>query len=452
MHFINIFSGLQRFSPEFYRNILNYLWGFWVTWFISGICYIYPFQKITKIKMPFWIYLTSYIIFPLMYPSYSFLLVPIIYSLLIYLFVTKRQITFSYIITNILLVVCILTSVSAIVGLSSRILIQFTFPSLAIPIMDYGAAFIQLIELAISLLIIKKIKSILNDYTKGVLTQVPFLVWTFNIFLFSRLFLNINFVSPLFKVGIPLYILSGFLYIIIIILFTKVTTRYYYYKNLTVIQDTELTNLQAYTSHIETMYDDLRRFRHDYKNVLLSLEGAVSSGNIKEVQDIFQRVVKPTNANLDDQTAVLSHLENIEDIEIKSLVYNKVMTAINDHIDISVEVVEPFKLLPKVKISDAVRIIAILFDNAINAAKEAPIKEINVSLFTKGAAQYIVIRNSTAKEKVDLHMLAGNFKGISSGKHFLGLRNLRIILASYPFIQHNSQSVNHSVTQEIIIH
>ncbi|NMV54633.1 sensor histidine kinase [Lactobacillus reuteri] len=105
--------------------------------------------------------------------------------------------------------------------------------------------------------------------------------------------------------------------------------------------------------------------------MLLSLEGAVSSGNIKEVQDIFQRVVKPTNANLDDQTAVLSHLENIEDTEIKSLVYNKVMTAINNHIDVSVEVVEPFKLLPKVKISDAVRIIAILFDNAINAAKKS---------------------------------------------------------------------------------
>ena len=49
-------------------------------------------------------------------------------------------------------------------------------------------------------------------------------------------------------------------------------------------------------------------------------------------------------------------------------------------------------------------------------------------------------------------MLDGNFKGISSGKHSLGLRNLRIILASYPFIQHNSQSENHSVTQEIIIH
>lgn len=452
MEFLNLFSGFQRFIPRFYGSMIGYLIGFWINEFISGFAYLYPFQKITKIKMPLWIYFTSYLIFPLTYPTYSFLLVPIIYSLLIYFFITNRQITFSYILTNMLLVISIFASVSAVIGLSSRILIQLTVPTFAIMIMNYGTLFIQLIELGITLLILKTIQATLNDYTKMVLPQTPVLVWTFNFFLFFRLFLNINFISPLFKVGIPLYILSGFLYIIIIVLFTKATTRYYHYKNLTVIQDTELTNLQAYTSHIETMYDDLRRFRHDYKNVLLSLEGAVSSGNIKEVQDIFQRVVKPTNTNLDDQTAVLSHLENIENIEIKSLVYNKVMTAINDHIDVSVEVVEPFKISPKVKITDAVRIIAILFDNAINAAKKAPTKKINFSLFTKETAQYIVIRNSTTEEKIDLHLLAGNFKGISSGKHSLGLRNLRIILAGYPFIQHNGQSVNHSVTQEIIIH
>ncbi|WP_457801380.1 GHKL domain-containing protein [Limosilactobacillus reuteri] len=343
-------------------------------------------------------------------------------------------------------------SVTAALGLTIVALVQAITPIFATSILNFGSPIGYLIEIIVTLPIIKKIQPALNYYSKTVLVQTPVLVWSFNIFLFFRIFLSINYTNPTIKVPAPVHILNGLLYIIIIVLFTQVTAKFYRYKNLTISQSAELTNLQAYTSHIETMYDDLRRFRHDYKNVLLSLEGAVSSGNIKEVQDIFQRVVKPTNTNLDDQTAVLSHLENIENIEIKSLVYNKVMTAINDHIDVSVEVVEPFKISPKVKITDAVRIIAILFDNAINAAKKAPTKEINFSLFTKGSAQYIVIRNSTTEEKIDLHMLDGNFKGISSGKHSLGLRNLRIILASYPFIQHNSQSANHSVTQEIIIH
>lgn len=450
MHFI--YTELQMFTPMFYGpDLLNYIYGFWIIILLCGACILYLFQKITKIKMPFWIYLTSYLIFPF-HRTYLFLLLPIIFSLLIYFFVTKRQISFSYILTNMLFDIGIFYSVTAVLGPIIATLIQSITPAFAAPISNTGTPILFLIEIIITLPILKKIQPALNYYSKTVLVQAPVLVWLFNLFLFFRIFLGINYINPIIKISAPVHMLSGLLYVIIIVLFTQVTAKFYRYKNLTISQSAELTNLQSYTSHIETMYDDLRRFRHDYKNVLLSLEGAVSSGNIKEVQDIFQRVVKPTNTNLDDQTAVLSHLENIENIEIKSLVYNKVMTAINDHIDVSIEVVEPFKISPKVKVTDAVRIIAILFDNAINAAKKAPTKEINFSLFTKGSAQYIVIRNSTAEEKIDLHMLDGNFKGISSGKHSLGLRNLRIILASYPFIQHNSQSANHSVTQEIIIH
>lgn len=450
MHFI--YTELQMFTPTFYGpDLLDYIYGFWIMMLLSGACILYLFQKITKIKMPFWIYLTSYLIFPFR-RTYLFLLLPIIFSLLIYFFVTKRQISFSYILTNMLFDIGIFYSVTAVLGLIIVASVQSITPTYATPILNYGGPIVYLIEIIITMPIIKKIQPALNYYSKTVLVQAPVLVWLFNLFLFFRIFLGINYINPIIKVSAPVHMLNGLLYVIIIVLFTQVTAKFYRYKNLTISQSAELTNLQSYTSHIETMYDDLRRFRHDYKNVLLSLEGAVSSGDIKEVQDIFQRVVKPTNTNLDDQTAVLSHLENIENIEIKSLVYNKVMTAINDHIDVSIEVVEPFKISPKVKVTDAVRIIAILFDNAINAAKKAPTKEINFSLFTKGAAQYIVVRNSTTEEKVDLHMLDGNFKGISSGKHSLGLRNLRIILASYPFIQHNSQSVNHSVTQEIIIH
>lgn len=450
MHFI--YTELQMFTPMFYGpDLLNYIYGFWIIILLCGACILYLFQKITKIKMPFWIYLTSYLIFPF-HRTYLFLLLPIIFSLLIYFFVTKRQISFSYILTNMLFDIGIFYSVTAVLGPIIAALIQSITPAFAAPISNTGTPILFLIEIIITLPILKKIQPALNYYSKTVLVQAPVLVWLFNLFLFFRIFLGINYINPIIKISAPVHMLSGLLYVIIIVLFTQVTAKFYRYKNLTISQSAELTNLQSYTSHIETMYDDLRRFRHDYKNVLLSLEGAVSSGNIKEVQDIFQRVVKPTNTNLDDQTAVLSHLENIENIEIKSLVYNKVMTAINDHIDVSIEVVEPFKISPKVKVTDAVRIIAILFDNAINAAKKASTKEINFSLFTKGSAQYIVIRNSTAEEKIDLHMLDGNFKGISSGKHSLGLRNLRIIFAGYPLIQHNSQSANHSVTQEIIIH
>ena len=149
------------------------------------------------------------------------------------------------------------------------------------------------------------------------------------------------------------------------------------------------------------MYDDLRRFRHDYKNILLSLEDVIKTGTIEQVQQLFNQIVLPTNDNLELRTAVLGHLKNIENLEIKSLVYSKVITAINQQINVTVEVADPIKLSPAVELVDVLRMISILFDNAINAAQQTTDKRVNFSFFAKAGAQYIVVGNSTQAEHID---------------------------------------------------
>lgn len=57
--------------------------------------------------------------------------------------------------------------------------------------------------------------------------------------------------------------------------------RYLVLKTMVDDQQIELNNLRLYTSHIESMYDNLRRFRHDYKNVLYSLTGALENDDIQ---------------------------------------------------------------------------------------------------------------------------------------------------------------------------
>lgn len=109
----------------------------------------------------------------------------------------------------------------------------------------------------------------------------------------------------------------------------------------------------------------------------------------------------PTNDNLELRTAVLGHLKNIENLEIKSLVYSKVITAINQQINVTVEVADPIKLSPAVELVDVLRMISILFDNAINAAQQTTDKRVNFSFFAKAGAQYIVVGNSTQAEHID---------------------------------------------------
>lgn len=311
---------------------------------------------------------------------------------------------------------------------------------------------ITLIEFAIAYWIITKTQAAVAKFVQVVAEQAPVLTWVFNLFMFSFEIFKYAGMGGSALVPSLIYIALIFAYALVMKLTIRYTTKYFQYQALVISQETELKNLQTYTSHIEEMFDDLRRFRHDYKNILTSLGGAIEEGKIDEVRSIYDRTIMATSNDLEERTAVLSHLANINDLEIKSLVYSKVITAIDKDITVEVEVVDPITLSSKVDVLDAIRIISILFDNAINAADKATGGKINFTFFNQDHNQYIVIGNSTAEEQIAAAKVSGKFKGLTTQKHSLGLRTLRILLAKYPFIQHNYKSNNHWFEQEIIIH
>lgn len=218
-------------------------------------------------------------------------------------------------------------------------------------------------------------------------------------------------------------------------------------------QQLELEHLSQYTSHVEAMYDELRRFRHDYKNILLSLSDAVENKNMNQVSDIFKRVIIPTNVNIETQTSVLGRLAEVNDLEIKSLIYSKTIEAIDKGIKVELEFERPIKLDDNIQMTDMLRIISILFDNAINATIKAKQPQINLSMFEENNVQVFQIGNSTKEKQIELSKLSGHFNNVlTNSRHGLGLRNLRSILARYPFIQNNRSSKDYWFEQQIVIY
>lgn len=45
---------------------------------------------------------------------------------------------------------------------------------------------------------------------------------------------------------------------------------------------------------LEDMHDELASFRHDYMNVLLSLEEGIRTKNVKEIEQVYYDVIAPT--------------------------------------------------------------------------------------------------------------------------------------------------------------
>ncbi|MGM9892611.1 GHKL domain-containing protein [Limosilactobacillus sp.] len=219
-----------------------------------------------------------------------------------------------------------------------------------------------------------------------------------------------------------------------------------YYANV------RLNNLENYTSELEVMYDDMRRFRHDYKNILYSLKSALDTNNLDYAKNQIDNLASSTEPLINAPTKVLNNLQNIQDSGIKSIVYSKLMTALEKQLSPLLEVAQPIDLTQTMEPVDVIRVLSILLDNAIYAAQQSPEKKLDLSLYENDNAQFIVVGNSTKESQIDLAKLDINSTTFNlNASHHIGLRNLRIILGHYPQAVNDRSSHDHWFEQRIIL-
>lgn len=226
-----------------------------------------------------------------------------------------------------------------------------------------------------------------------------------------------------------------------------ITGKYYSYQQDNQLLTSELTNLQTYTSYVETLYDDLRRFRHDYKNILYTLAESFKMNDLQHTQTLLDEMLNSSNFSIAEKYSAIGHLTNVQDADIKSLLFSKDAEARKEDVQMQVEVEKPFKFRDDINSLDLIRIFSILLDNAIHAAAKSPAKQVNISLFEKGDYQYLIVGNSTLPATVNLATLERTTN--MEAHHGLGLKNLRMILSRYPKVQHQVSSKNHWFEQTL---
>ncbi|EUJ22553.1 accessory gene regulator protein C [Listeria grandensis FSL F6-0971] len=63
-------------------------------------------------------------------------------------------------------------------------------------------------------------------------------------------------------------------------------------------REVELNHLKDYTSRLEHIYIEMSLFKHDYINILVSLQGYISSGNQQELETYFKKTIVPLNKKI----------------------------------------------------------------------------------------------------------------------------------------------------------
>lgn len=207
-----------------------------------------------------------------------------------------------------------------------------------------------------------------------------------------------------------------------------------------------LDDLEKYSEQVESLYETLRGFRHDYTNVLISLSEAIQMRDIDQIKMIYDTVLKDSASDLKQQKFDLAKLTHVTNMPLKSLLSSKLAEAFDKGIHCHVEVEEGV-FFTDMRVLDLITITSILCDNAIEAAVLSETPKLSIAIFKMEGQSVIAVENSTKEASIDIAPLKQrgfSTKGTGRG---LGLANIEEILFRYDNVSLETESAQHRFVQ-----
>lgn len=214
------------------------------------------------------------------------------------------------------------------------------------------------------------------------------------------------------------------------------------------LKDQQLNSMSSYSEHIESLYTQIRGFRHDYTNLLVSLNEAINLNDMPAVKNIYNAVLADSGKSLNSDSYQIGNLAKIGNPSIKSIISAKLMEAHQKGITLTVEV-EDYMDSPKMELLDFIRILSILLDNAIEAAESCQRPSLVFAFFKDKGSDILIVENSTEKKRVNTKTIFQRGFSSKGDNRGIGLANVKEILDKYDNVILNTTSVNYQFRQEM---
>jgi len=199
-------------------------------------------------------------------------------------------------------------------------------------------------------------------------------------------------------------------------------------------KETEQRNLQYYTENLEQQYAAIRKFKHDYQNILLSLNSYIEDGDLEKLKQYYSSIVKMTSETITSEDFALENLSKIKAREIKSILAAKLMMAQNNEIKAIFEANEEIDNIP-INSVDLVRMLGIILDNSIEALTELGSGELFVGCFKKKSEITFIVQNTCGRNTPPFHQIWQSGFSTKGDGRGLGLPNLLELIDVYPNVR-----------------
>ncbi len=163
--------------------------------------------------------------------------------------------------------------------------------------------------------------------------------------------------------------------------------------------------MQLYIDEISKQNEEINQFRHDYLNILSSLESYLEEGDLQALTVYYQQTIQPTRTLFLANASKLSALQKIDHPAIRGIFMTKLLLAQEKGISVHLEMTGKIIFPKHVFDLNLIRILGILLDNAIEEVDALGKGELAVAFFQEKDALVILIQNTVRNPVEPLYQL-----------------------------------------------
>lgn len=235
-----------------------------------------------------------------------------------------------------------------------------------------------------------------------------------------------------------------------LLIFLTIQMKNYLQKQVQDIKEEQYNQLTLYTQEIEELYQQIRGFRHDFGNMLISMSESINSADVEQIRNVYNKVLLQANIELNQTYYDVAELSNIENTAIKSILSSKIMIANQSGLHISLEIKEKV-VFSDMDILDYVRIISVLIDNAIEAGINSEEKKVGIAIFLAEEQLILIVHNSREPGVLTIKNLFDPKFSTKGHDRGTGLYNIQNIIQKYENVTLETQIEDTSLAQRLII-
>ncbi|MGX0142437.1 quorum-sensing sensor histidine kinase AgrC [Staphylococcus hominis] len=211
-------------------------------------------------------------------------------------------------------------------------------------------------------------------------------------------------------------------FITLIIIISRYTLRELRYRR----NMEEIETYYEYTLQIESINNEMRKFRHDYVNILTTMSEYIRENDMDGLKTYFNNNIVPMKDNLQMNSIKINGTDNLKVRAIKGLITTKILQAQEKNIPISIEVPE---LIDHIEMNtvDLSRIIGIIIDNAIEASEELEDALIRIAFINVETSVMFIVMNKCKEDMPKIHELFQDSFSTKGDNRGLGLTTLKEI-------------------------